>query len=185
MSELNSLFAKMHITKDNFDAFVKAKPTQPKLDDNWLEWWNSKEMYNKSELQEKNLYCYEEPTNELIINGWIEAKETLTFSEYNLEKEIWHFGIIMFSENYLEMIPGLAFLKSIDEFKNEDVNDFTIVYNHFWGGEDVNVFINYKNGKAIFNSKIQIKSDVDIQSMKYAEEHLTKKYEEIAGDYED
>ena len=185
MSEPNSLFAKIHISKDKFDAFLKAKPKQPKLNDNWLEWWNSKEMYNKSELQEKNLYCFEEPTNELIINGWIEAKETLTFSEYNLENEIWHFGIIMFSENYFEMIPELAFLKSIDEFKNEDENDFTIVYNYFWGDEDVNAFINYKNGKALFNNKILSKSDVDIQSMKYTEEYLTKKYEEISKEFED
>lgn len=54
-----------------------------------------------------------------------------------------------------------------------------------WGADDVNAIINYKNGKAIFNSKIHRKSDVDIQSLQYAEEHLAKKYNEIAGGFED
>ena len=84
-------------------------------------------MYNKTDLQEKDIYCYDEPTNDSIINGWKEAKHSLTFSDYDLENEIWHFGIIMFSENYTEMIPGLPFIKSIAEFKNENKEDFSAV----------------------------------------------------------
>lgn len=185
MSELNSLFAQIHITKNNFETFLKAKPTEPKLDENWVQWWNSKEMYNKSELQEKDMRCYEEPTNELIINGWIEAKESLTFSDYDAKNEIWHFGIIMFSENYFEMIPGLAFLKSVAEFKNENTGDFSIVYNYFWGDEDVSAFINYENGKGLFDNKVQSKSDVNNQSLKYTDAYLTKKFEELGENYAD
>ena len=180
MSEPNSLFAKIHITKDNFDNFQKSKPMTPKLDNNWLEWWNSKEMYNKTDLQEKNLYCYDEPTNDSIINGWKEAKHSLTFSDYDLENEIWHFGIIMFSQNYTEMIPGLAFIKSIAEFKNENKEDFAIVYNYFGGDEDVCAYVNYENGKGLFDKKIQLKTDIHLDVLNYTQEYLSKKWDEFA-----
>ena len=185
MSEPNSLFAKIHITKDNFDTFLNSKPMTPKLDNNWLEWWDSKEMYGKTELQEKNMYCYEDANNGEIINGWKEARESLTFSDYDAENEIWHFGIIMFSENYLEMIPGLAFIKSVSEFKNENKEDFAIIYSYFWGDNDINAYICYENGFGLFNTKIQSKADIHSETLKDMEEYLTKKFDEFAKDYDD
>lgn len=180
MSELNSLFAKIHISKENFNAFMNAKPTEPKLDNNWLAWWDSKEMYSKTELQEGSVYCYQDPSNEVLINGWKETKQTYTFSDYDLKNEIWHFGIIMFSENYSEMIPGLAFIKSDAEFKQENESDFAIVYSYFWGDEGCNAYINYENGKGLFNTQIQNKSDVNSEILQYAEDYLTKKWGEFA-----
>lgn len=184
MSEPNSLFVKVHITKDNFDKFLKSKPTTPKLNNDWIEWWNSRKMYGKTELQEKDLYCYEDLTNESIINDWINIKETLSFSDYDVENEIWHFGIILFSENYGNMIPGLAFIKSVSEFKTECEEDFAIVYNFFWGEDDVCAYINYQNKEGLFDSKIQNKSDINLETMKYTEEYLDKKFKELTKDYE-
>ena len=177
MSEPNSLFAKIHITKDNFDNFQKTNPKTPKLDNDWLDWWNSKEMYGKTELKE--VYTYDDPTNESIINGWKDAKHSLTFSDYDLENEIWHFGIITFSEHYTEMIPGLAFIKSVAEFKTENKEDFAVVYNYFWGDNYVCAYINYENDKGLFDNKIQTKSELNPNSLKYAEEYLSKKWEEF------
>lgn len=179
MSEPNSLFAKIHITKNNFENFLKAKPREPKFNGNWSEWWNSKVMYNRVDLQEKDIYCYKDSTNEAIINGWKGAKHSLTFSDYDLESEIWNFGIIMFSENYLEMIPGLAFIKSVDEFKTENSEDFAIIYSHFWGDEDVYAYINYENGIWQLDNRIKNKTDVKEESMEYAEEYLRKKFDEF------
>lgn len=177
MSAPNSLFAKIHITKDNFDNFQKSKPKTPKLDNDWLDWWNSRKMCSKIELIE--VYAYNDPTIESIINGWKNAKLSLTFSDYDLDNEVWHFGIIMFSENYDEMIPALAFINSVAEFKNENAEDFVIVYNFFWSGNDVNAFIKYKNGKGLFDNKIQTKTDLNPNYLKYADEYLDKKWKEF------
>lgn len=181
MSEPNSLFAKIHISKDNFEKFLTSKPQKPKLDNDWLQWWDSKEMYGKSDLQEKNIFCYEDATNAEIIEGWKEAKESLTFSDYDVENEIWYFGIIMFSENYFEMIPGLAFIKSVSEFKTENKDDFAIIYSYFWGGNDINAFISYENGNGLFNTTIQQKSDVDADALKNMEAYLSNKWDEFAA----
>lgn len=186
MSELDSLFAKIHITKDNFDAFLKTKPTHPHIDNNWLEWWDSREMYSKTELKENNLYCYKESTNELIISGWIEAKKSMTFSEYDVENEIWYFGIIMFSENYFEMIPGLAFIKSIDKFLTKNKKNYAIVYDYFWGDDDtVMAYINYENGIGLFDAKIKKKSDIEKEIMEFTEAYLQIEFEKLSSEFDD
>ncbi len=180
MSEPNSFFAKIHITKDNFDKFLKAEPETPEFNNDWVEWWNSKEMHDKTDLQENNLYCYDDPNNETIINGWKDAKQSLTFSDYDIENEIWHFGIIMFSENYNEMIPALAFIKSVSEFKKENKEDFAIVYDYFGGDKYICAYINYENGKAPFDNSIQLKTDINSDVRKYTEEYLSQKRDEFA-----
>jgi len=185
MSEPNSLFAKIHITKDNFDAFLKTQPAHPKLHTNWLEWWNSKKMYGKTDLQEKDIYCYDKLTNASIIQAWIETKESLTFSDYDNENGIWYFGIIMFAENYFDMIPGLAFVKSVSEFKDTNEDDFAIIYSYFWGSNDIHAYVCYENGHGLFDTNIQHKTDIDSYALKHMEEYLSKKYDQLTESYDD
>ncbi|WP_394774750.1 hypothetical protein [Flavobacterium sp.] len=179
MSELNSFFAKIHITKDNFDSFLNSKPKMPTLNSDWLEWWNLKEMYNNEDLQEGNLYCYEGSTNESIINDWLESKQSLAFSDYDIKNEIWHFGIIMFAENYLEMIPGLAFIKSVAEFKTENKDDFAIVYSYLWGEEEIDAYIKFENKDSFFDVEVISKDDINAIFMKYTDSYLDKKMEDL------
>lgn len=179
MSEPNSFFAKIKIKKDKFDEFLKSKPEQPILDNNWLEWWNSKEMYGKTELTQDKVYNYEEQTNEDIINGWTNAKQSLTFSDYDLENEVWHFGIIMFTENYSVMIPGLAFIKGVSKYKDDNSDDFAIIYNYFWGDNSVCAYINFKNKESPFDNKAHTKQDVNSENLKYSDSYLNIKWEEF------
>ncbi|PIF30127.1 hypothetical protein CLU81_0530 [Flavobacterium sp. 9] len=178
MAELSTLFAKIHITKDNFDNFLESKPRTPKLDNNWLTWWNSRTMSGKFDLQKEDLHHYECTNNKSIIQGWKNYLQSLTFSDYDPDNEIWHFGIILFSENYREMIPMLAFIKSVAEFKTESIEDFATVYSYLWGG-DVSAYINYENLVGIFDSKIQTTADIEPDNLKYADEYLAKKMEEF------
>jgi hypothetical protein len=181
MSEPNSLFAKIHISKENYDAFLKSNPQSSTLDKNWLDWWESKEMYGKMELTQTYIYCYEDPTNEAIVNGWLNAKQSFTFSDYDAINEIWHFGIILFSENYLEMIPMLVFFKSLAPYiKNDD--SFVVVYNFFWGGNEVNAYLTYKEKEGWLDKTVQTKLDIDAKQLEYANEYLAKKLEGFSND---
>ena len=94
MSELNSFFAKIHIKKDKFYEFLTAQPSQQLLNENWIAWWGSKEMYGKHELTQEQIYIYSAPTNGEIINGWKTYEQSLTFSDYDEENEIWNFSTI-------------------------------------------------------------------------------------------
>lgn len=178
MSELNSFFAKIHIKKDKFYEFLTAQPSQQLLNENWIAWWGSKEMYGKHELTQEQIYIYSAPTNGEIINGWKTYEQSLTFSDYDEENEIWNFSIILFSENYSEMLEMLSFIKNIGSFKKENNDDFAIVYDYFWGGNEVNAFISFKEKQGFFDPAIQTKSDLNTDTLAYADSHLAKKWKE-------
>ncbi|MFD1164202.1 hypothetical protein ACFQ2C_01140 [Sphingobacterium daejeonense] len=52
MSEPNSLFIKVKISKENLNAFLNARPKSSTLNSNWLEWWDSRMMYSKPDLKD-------------------------------------------------------------------------------------------------------------------------------------
>jgi len=160
MSEPSSLLVKVKISKQQLTGFLNAKPQQPTLDKSWIDWWDSKEMYSKSALLQKDLRCYNDISNGAIIDGWINKTEKYTygmncgtFSHYDEAGETLHFGIIFFSENYFEMLPMIALVRSIATFKQEDETDFAIIYPYWFGGsekEEANACLKFKNGQSFF-----------------------------------
>lgn len=185
MSEHNSLFAKIHISKEDFKTFLLAKPTTPSISSNWLDWWNSKPMYKRKPLEASDLKAYELPSNLSVIQSWIDVTESVTFSDYDMEQEVWNFGIVMFSENYLEMIPMFAFLHGIQHLAKPNSNNFAIVYNYFWEGDDVNAFMDFKYNTNLFKVGVQSKSDLDASQLAYADSYLTRKWDDYEAQQED
>ena len=185
MSELNSLFVKVKIKKNNLDDFFKSKPNEPKIDTNWTEWWNSREMSGKSELSQDQMHCYEQPNNQSIVESWVNDKRSGGFSEYDQENEIWNFGIVFFGNNYFEIIPGLVFIKSITDYIEDDVDNFAIVFDFFWNGDEVSTYTDFKDNKGYFKPEVQIKSDINSEHIKYSETYLAKKTQEFSKAYED
>lgn len=180
MSELSSLFVRVKIKKNKFDEFLQSTPNQPLLDENWTEWWNTRKMYGKIELTQAEMYGLDEPTNQSIIGSWKREQQSGTFSNYNTENEIWHFGIIFFAENYMEMIPGLAFIKSIAEYIEDDTENFAIVFDYFWGGNCVNAYISFKDYYGYLDHKVENQSDVNSENLKYVKTYLDKKAQEFS-----
>ena len=131
MSELSSLFARISITPENYETFLAAKPQSPILDENWSNWWNSRKMYSSQPLTENDLYAYNDDSNRAILEGWKDAKDTGTFYEYDKTSGLLNLGIIFFSENYAEMIPTIAFILSLSDYKENNPDDFVIVYPYF------------------------------------------------------
>ncbi|AXT58180.1 hypothetical protein D1815_21330 [Aquimarina sp. AD1] len=185
MSELNSLFVKVKIKKNKLDDFLKSKPKQLKIDANWVAWWDSREMYGKNELSQDNLSSYEQPDNQSIVDTWKNNKRSGGFSEYDSENGIWNFGVVFFGENYYEMIPGLGFIKSIADYIEHDIGNFAIVFDFFWGSNEVNALIDFNKEKGCFKPTAKVKSDINPESLRYAEIYLNKKTEEFSKAHED
>ena len=185
MSELNSLFIRVKIKKNKLDDFFKSKPNKPKIDVNWTEWWNSRKMSEKIKLSEDNMSCYEQPNNQSIVESWVNDKRSGGFSEYNAENEIWNFGIVFFGNNYFEIIPGLVFIKSIAKYIEYNSNNFAIVFDFFWDGNEVSTYTDFKENKSYFKPEVKIKSDISSEKIKYAEAYLDKKVQEFSKTYED
>ena|SRR6218665_3909131 len=184
MSELSSLYCKVKITKSQLEKFLSSSPEKPELNDNWLKWWDSRQMYSKMAMTSKLLYSYENDKNEGIINEWINDKEAMAFSDYNETTEEWHWGMMFFSENYLEMLPMFVFIISLEKYVSESAQNMAIVFPFFWGDNGVHVYIHFEEGKAILSPTVQTTYDVNPEIFNYTKEYLNKKWNDLTNEME-
>lgn len=174
MSEPSSFYAKITIKPESYERFLSSKPAAAKSQTGWIEWWHSRSMYNKPELTENLINSYNYSSNQEVIDYWLKANQSYSFSEYEKETETWHFGIIWFTQNYLEMIPMLGTIRGISAFKEDYKNDFAIVYSYFWEPHQINAYLKFNSGSSEFVE------DADPDDLKLANLYLTKKWHQFA-----
>lgn len=179
MSEHYSFFAKMTIKPEKFAEFLTAKPEQPILDSRWREWWDSLEMYGKIALTQSNLQAYYAESNQAVIATFQDDRSFSGFSDYDEATASWHFGIMLFSENYLEMIPGLAFIKSAAKYKENVSGDFAMIYDYLWGDGVVSAYIDFVGQEGVLSSTIQKTDAVVPHILQYSNDYLSTKLEEF------
>lgn len=175
MSEPSSLFARIHLSKENLASFLAAPPKAPVLNDNWINWWNSRRMYSPSPLGENDVFAYQATSNKQILDFWVEDPGSGTIYEYDESTQVLDLGILMFSENFSEMIPMLAFILSLEDYKDDNKDDFAIVYPYFWGDTDVQVFITFDGNKGILDTTLETTKEVDAEKVEYAGDYLNRK----------
>ena len=146
MSELRSLFVKLRIKKENLDRFLEAAPTPPIVDADWNLWWDSREMYSKSPLKE--IPMESEDTNGDVFESYVDTEETLSQSTY--EDDTYYFISGQFGQNYYEIMPMLAVLKSAGLYMEPGDAGEAFIYDYFWGGKDVMAHLVFKSGKVTF-----------------------------------
>ncbi len=49
--ELDSLYISIRVEKSRLNEFFASKPISPNRDDNWSQWWESRQMYSKTTLE--------------------------------------------------------------------------------------------------------------------------------------
>ncbi|KRD11710.1 hypothetical protein ASE21_08400 [Flavobacterium sp. Root901] len=180
MSELSSLLCKVKITKPQLEKFLNSPLEEPQLNKNWLEWWNSRKMYSKMELTPELLRTYHDDCNEEVIEGWIDYREAMAFSDYDESTEIWHWGMMFFSQNFTEMLPMFAFIISLEKFVTESEENMAIVFPFFWGDDAVHAYITFENGKGILSTEAQILKDINPKVIEMTKKYLNEKWEELA-----
>nr|WP_294783860.1 hypothetical protein [uncultured Flavobacterium sp.] len=184
MSEPSSLYCKVKITKSQLEKFLNSPPEKPELNNNWLEWWESRDMYSKMDLTPELLRCYNDKSNQEVLDGWMKYDQSMTYSDYDETTEEWNVGIIMFGENYLEMIPMFAFIISLQNYIIESPENKAFVFPYFWGDRGVHAFIEFKENKAILNPNVQSTEELNPDLLNNAIEYLDKKYDELSKNME-
>lgn len=175
MSEQSSLYAKIKIKKENYEAFLKSKLAVTKDQTGWGDWWNGLEMYGEPNIED-NLVTYHDENIAAFIQSWLEMEDTLPFSDYDAETETWHFGLVMFTDNYAEMIPCLGALRGVSEFKEADESDFVIIFPYFWeSSNNCNAYLKFTAEGSVFVKEV---TEVDITE---ARAYLDKKWGEFAA----
>ncbi|MFD2940971.1 hypothetical protein [Flavobacterium notoginsengisoli] len=184
MSELSSLYCKVKITKSQLEKFLSSSPEKPELNDNWLKWWDSRQMYSKMALTAELLRSYDDDTNQEVLNSWMEYKKAMAFSDYNETTEEWHWGMMFFAENYLDILPMASFIISLEKYVIESSENTAIVFPFFWGDKNVLFFIHFEKGKAILSPSTQSTDDINPEMFNYTKEYLNKKWNDLANEME-
>lgn len=105
MSEPNSLYINVKIKQEDLQQFFAAKPVTTNVDNDWQQWWESREMYSKSKLT--NVPVYTEEDNRKIIDALLNDKYLGATEQYDAATQYWTFTALYFSENYFEILPML------------------------------------------------------------------------------
>jgi hypothetical protein len=180
MSELRSLFVKLKIRKENLDRFLEAELTTPVLDENWTSWWESRKMYSKSPLTELPMDA--EETNGEVFGSYVDTEETLSKSKY--EDGVYYFVSALFGENYYEILPMLAVLKSAALYMEPGDEGEAFIFDYFWGGKDVLAHVELKPKQGLLTdiqSTTKIKKPLLQEADKWLEElvkRLTDRHRE-------
>lgn len=141
--EQDTLYINIQIEKEKLDTFFAAKPALVNIDDNWQQWWSSREMYSKTALKAVPAYPKlhnREVVHELLKDSFFGAAE-----KYDEGEQRWTFAAINFSENYYEILPMLTFLMQLGSYTN---SGHALIYDWMWGDETVMAFVEFRAGQA-------------------------------------
>lgn len=173
--ELDSLYMSIHIEKSRLNAFFASKPISPKKDDNWSQWWESRQMYSKTALENIPSYshsCIREVFDDLLKDPFYGAKE-----HYDEERQHWTFAVLNFSENYHEILPMLALLKQLE---GHVLDGYALIFDWMWGGDTVMAYLDIREGTALLETVTESYA-VELKRFEEANQSLQLLAEELGA----
>lgn len=182
MSELRSLYVSIKTRKENLERFFQASPVKPGVDQDWTSWWDSREMYSKSALDE--IPFFEAATNRETLQAYKDNPQTAGAETWDEAAGTWTFDVLFLGENYYEIMPVLAWLKNIAPFLEPGDEGVAIIYDYFWGDKDVMAHIEFKDQQAKFKLTSHA-SKLDKHVLAAAEATLQRAYDRMSEMYKD
>lgn len=152
MSEYNSLYIKVKIREEKLQQFFQKKPVPQNLDENWLEWWNSRKMYGKQPLEQ--IPYYHGQNNREIFNQLLSNLDFGSVERYDTATENWTFISVFFSENYTEILPMLSLLKQLAMYQETEEIGVAFIYDYCWDCNQVMAYLEFANQQALLKSYI-------------------------------
>lgn len=138
-------------------------------------------MYSKPDLTIEDLEAYRKSNNQEILDIWMNYQEAMAFSDYNETTEEWQWGMIFFSENYVEMLPMFTFIISLKKYVSESPENMAVVFPFFWGDTDVHAYIHFEKSNAILSPTVQTTNDIDPEVLNLTKDYLNKKWDNLAN----
>jgi hypothetical protein len=154
MSEPNSLYVRVKITREKLQQFFQNKPLPQTIDDDWQTWWGSRDMSSKKALE--NIPIYRVESNRCVLNELINDLDFACFEQYDPISQNWTFVSVFFSENYTEILPILAFLKGLAHYQDVGDRGAAIIYDFLWGHGSVMAYLEFSNQQATLKAYTKI-----------------------------
>ena len=182
MSEYHSLYIRVKINEEKRQQFFREKPDVQNVDANWQAWWNSQEMYSKQPLEQ--IPHYTTQNNRAIFDQLLHDRNSGSSEHYDAVSQNWTFISVFFSENYIEILPMLALLKSLAAYQHSEETGVAIIYDFLWGDDLVMAYLQFANAQAMLKpyTKIQEIDQVILgeanRAIKDAVEKYNKQFED-------
>lgn len=181
MSELKSLYVSVRISKDRLDQFFADQPARAAVNENWIAWWESRQMYGPTPLTE--IPSYTIAANRELVDIYLGMPKSTSFEDAETPG-VWRFGVTFFSENYSELLPGLAWLTSLAAYMAPDEEGVAMVYDYFWGDQTVMAHIVFKDQQALLQTTART-SELDPELLKAAHIEFDKAFKIISAKFSD
>lgn len=137
MSEPSSLYARIHLTEAALAAYRAGPPALPSQFDDWQPWLATRQFHGSitgagiAALTHDGI-----PTVEEMLTTWLDSPYGSAGREgYDPATQTWSFAILECSENYMDFILALAWLRAIAAHKDLPGDDFILIFPFLWGGE--------------------------------------------------
>jgi len=169
MSEPNSLYVKIEIKKERLQEFLDGKPKEVVLDDDWTAWWDLHDMVSKPPLTD--IQPYRLDTNRTLIDEFLKDTRMGAAQHYDDAPGTWYLIILMFSENYLEILPMLAWLKDLAQYQEKHQRGTALIYDFLWGDGSVMAQLDFSAQQANLTNATRI-SDIDAEILNEANSAL-------------
>lgn len=128
MSEPSSLYVNITIKKERLEQFFQDKPAKTAVDPDWTAWWESRKMYGAEPLTEIGVYTND--TNRSIADAFLGVRDMMCIEDLT-QPDVWVYNALLFSENYRDILPTLAWLKSIANYMDPEDEGVVLIYNYF------------------------------------------------------
>lgn len=164
--ELDTLYISIQIEKEKLHAFFAAEPIQAIIDENWRQWWDSRQMYHKITLE--TIPSYSKRRIRDVLDDVLKTNAYGATEHYDDEHQHWTFTALHFSENYQEILPMLALFKQLGTYTE---SGFALIFDWMWGGDTVMAYIDFKEGKASLEPAT-VSYEIDLRRFEEADQNL-------------
>ncbi|MFD1772216.1 hypothetical protein ACFSBF_20830 [Sphingobacterium suaedae] len=174
MSEYNTLYVSVQIAADSLQRFFQERPNLHSLSGPWLEWWQTREMYGKRDLD--RIPAYNTPTRRAVFDQLLNDPRNGCLERYDSTRAQWIFAVLFFSENYTEIIPMLALLHDLAAYQATSDTGLAILYDFYWDNRTVMAYLSFYDQQAVLQP-YQLLLEVDPAVLAPIERDLTRAIE--------
>ena len=146
MSERLSLYISIQIDQKALSDFLEQPCRPPTLDEQWTKWWDTRQMASKQLLDPAHHGF--KGSGRALLDQILQDKYAFGQEHYNDERSLYTFLSVFYTENFLELLPLLCLLKNLGTHQGPRQRGFALIYDYYWGSEEVMAFMEFNQGVA-------------------------------------
>ncbi|OMG71576.1 hypothetical protein [Burkholderia ubonensis] len=161
MSEPSQLYIEVKLGRDAFNRFQAHQIANPSNYGDWQDWLSQHRYYGAPDETVDRAVSNHSPgfVIEAVLDAWMESADEYTgpiLNRYDDATKTWTFAVVMFSENFGEILDTLNCLRQIDAYKDIDSDDYCAVFPYFFGRgfEEAEALMKFTRGKSEFTAAV-------------------------------